>query len=835
MAYDSESFKEHHLTRLPLLAKLLELGWERDQIICPSYDTDDSEWRVPRTPSDATRREAGRKYQGFPVDIALFDDVGNTGEYDHLIGIIECKEPGEEAGISQLETYLGLEPHARLGIWSNGTEITRVYKLPSAGKFKIVRNSTLPKPSENTIVADNEPLTYGNLHVPSTKELKRTFKKLLDIAVSRDTRSTRREDQLNQISNIILLKLESDSQGEWDKEEPLAFQLGDNPEATASSLNRSFSDYKRKHGRFFSEGDEPDEIVLDEDTIHEMVFELQPLNLAKTAPEALSLAFQVFRNATLKLGDGQYYTPLRVIEAGVELMCITHKDFIIDPACGTGGFLSAALMKVASSGIGDDAVRKWAQEHLFGVDRDRTNIKLTQALMVGIGDGSTNAYHADSLRTSKWSRNEAGIKEALKDEKYTVVLTNPPFGKGLVISGADAKNAGLTICKHTGNGEPSTSYAPTTELGIAFVERAWRILQEGGRLGIILPETYFFSKTYRWFRQWVDSHFTLRAALNVPMEAFQGFCRAKTNFYVFEKKTTEKGTPQPPKPSWYREGEVWVSNAPTIGLNKDGLDLYTIDTQGKRTKTIDDKALRDVEALLRGEETETSGFVESQPISKSYVTIPTFSGSKAESALESKVSEQLEGFTLRSLGSLIDEGVIVVRNGHGSPSADVRSGGVPYIKVSDLRAGLINPNSTNMVSKTTAEKFWRGKNSGIKAWDIATPSRASKNIGEPCMVLPGQEQMVLTKEILLFSVSGEAPIDPFYLFWALSLTDVAAQWKRVIFMQTNREDLGNRYRLIMIPYTENVERARAVSQGYRDYFEGLAALRLQLKDRKNDL
>ena len=58
------------------------------------------------------------------------------------------------------------------------------------------------------------------------------------------------------------------------------------------------------------------------------------------------------------------------------------------------------------------------------------------------------------------------------------------------------------------------------------------------------------------------------------------------------------------------------------------------------------------------------------------------------------------------------------------------------------------------------------------------------------MILPGQERMVLTKEILLFSVSSNAPIDPFYLFWAMRLRDVQNQWQRVIFMQTNREDLG---------------------------------------------
>lgn len=185
------------------------------------------------------------------------------------------------------------------------------------------------------------------------------------------------------------------------------------------------------------------------------------------------------------------------------------------------------------------------------------------------------------------------------------------------------------------------------------------------------------------------------------------------------------------------------------------------------------------------------------------------------------MKNRLDGFELKSLGELIDTGIISVRGGHGSPSADVRTGDIPYIKVADLRAGRVNPNSTNMVPKTVAEKFWHGKTSGIRPWTIVTPARASKNIGEPCMIMPGQEQAVFKKEILLFTVDEHAAIDPFYLFWALRLKDVQSQWQRVIFMQTNREDLGDRYRLIKIPYTEDTEKARMVSEGYCEYFTGI--------------
>lgn len=831
MAYESKNFKEHHLVRLPVLGRLLSLGWERGQIICPSPESDDTEWRVPKSPSEATNREANHKFQGFPVDIALFDDSDNAGEYEHIIGFIECKEPNKNEGVSQLKIYLGLEPHARMGIWTNGTEFIRVYKLPTAGKFKVVEGATLPRPTENTILAGDERLTYMDLHIPSTKELKLAFNALLHIITSRDTHSTRREEQLGQMSNMLLIKLESDHDGEWEKTEPLSFQVYDNPSETTQNINKAFLSYKTEHPSLFA-SDEKDSILLDSDTIQEIVFRLQSMNIGKMAPTALSMAFQIFRDATLKLGDGQYYTPLRVIEAAIEMMCINHKDVVIDPACGTGGFLSAALMKIAASNKDEKAITQWAHYKLFGVDRDRTNIKLTRALMVGIGDGSTNAHHGDSLRETKWQDDTMGIKSVLVDSRYTVVITNPPFGKNLVLSAADARSSKLEICKHTKTGLPDSVYAPTTELGIAFVERAWKILRNGGRLGIVLPETYFFSKSYRWFRTWMDKHFVLRGVLNIPMEAFQGFCRAKTNFYVFEKIGQGEKVEGP---AWFRDDYVWVSNAPTIGLNKDGLDLFVVNDEGERTDIIDNKAIGDINALLSHQETATSGYVKSELMADSFIAVPTFSGNKAEAILEQKVKDKLEGFTVRSLGELIDEGILEVRGGHGSPSADVRNGDVPYIKVVDLRAGRINPNSTNMVPLVIAKKFWHGDTSNIPTWSIATPSRASKNIGEPCMVMPGQEQMVFTKEILLFSVSKTAPIDQFYLFWALRLKDVQKQWERVVFMQTNREDLGDRYRLIEIPYTTNTNAAREVSKAYREYFEGLDALRRNFEGLDNDL
>jgi hypothetical protein len=94
----------------------------------------------------------------------------------------------------------------------------------------------------------------------------------------------------------------------------------------------------------------------------------------------------------------------------------------------------------------------------------------------------------------------------------------------------DSRANGYTIAK-----QAKGKYVDL-EIGLIFLERAYRLLASGGRLGIILPETYFFSSTYRWLPDWLEPRFMLRGVFNIPMEAFQGFCRAKTNLYVFEKR-----------------------------------------------------------------------------------------------------------------------------------------------------------------------------------------------------------------------------------------------------------------------------------------------------------
>jgi type I restriction enzyme M protein len=297
-----------------------------------------------------------------------------------------------------------------------------------------------------------------------------------------------------------------------------------------------------------------------------------------------------------------------------------------------------------------------------------------------------------------------------------------------------------------------------------------------------------------------------------------------------------------PRPHWFSRDTVMVSTAPTCGISKSGGTLYAFDpSSGRRVEAVDqetgepvpvvdDVLLADIQALRTGGlETATLRFIPRKEMSLS-LAVPTYYDRRYHEAfIETMTRPEFSGSSRVTLGQLLHDRVIDIRHGHGSAPKDLRTGDVPYIKVSDLRAGMVNINPTNRVPKKWAERMWRGTSSGLQPFDLLCPERASRNIGDFCVLMPGQEQLLLTKEIIVLRPGPAAFFDSFYLLWALTLRVVRDQWHRVVFMQTNREDVGKRYYEVEIPLAPDAATAARVSQPFRDYFLTIASAREQLQ------
>jgi len=347
----------------------------------------------------------------------------------------------------------------------------------------------------------------------------------------RDSLVTRREEQLDQLCNLLLLKLESDKEGKSSLREPVFFRPLESTNKTASAIKKRYEQFVELYPEVFIT-DQDKTLRFSAETISACVEELSGLKLIDLGVSTISMAFQVLRSEALKQGEGQYFTPQAVIEAGVRLMQIKWEDIVIDPACGTGGFLVETMLEMQRTHptMSREELSRWSQTHIFGIEKDAVGVKLTKAIMQIAGDGSAHCFRGDSVRTNNWKRDFPHLGEGkFRDGRFSIAITNPPFGQNLRVSAEDCRLSKLDIAKC------GADCYQDLEIGLVFLQRAHQLLKKGGKLGIILPETYFFSSGYLFIFEWMQNRLKPLLVANVPMEAFQGFCRAKTNFYIFEK------------------------------------------------------------------------------------------------------------------------------------------------------------------------------------------------------------------------------------------------------------------------------------------------------------
>ena len=277
------------------------------------------------------------------------------------------------------------------------------------------------------------------------------------------------------------------------------------------------------------------------------------------------------------------------------------------------------------------------------------------------------------------------------------------------------------------------------------------------------------------------------------------------------------------KPKWYRDGEVLVIHANTCGVNKDGHEQYTVDpaTGVRSDSAINDELAVACESVAANQfDGEGISYYPENLALDHDIFVPKYYDRRPNDLIH-QFQKDNQDYRLSTIGELIESGDLYFRPGHGSPSSDQRTGNVPYIKVSDLRAGAVNINPSNLVPLPLAEKFWKSHLSGLQPYDLISPMRTSKNIGEFCVLMPGQEQIVVTKEVMILRTPPKSVMSQFYLMWALSLEAVHKQWERIIFMQTNREDVGDRLLEIILPVPKTQEIMVSVANPFRKYYEQL--------------
>ena len=518
------------------------------------------QFRIKASPSDMEYR--------YPVDIVVFKTDEKERGQEYIV--VECKKPTREDGIEQLKLYLKFS-EAELGVWFNGENTHYIRKVVKDGRIFFDEN-LLNIPAKGQRLEDIGKFKKEDL-IP-THNLKQKFVSIRNYLAGNAVGTTRDEEYARQIINIILCKLYDEKYTKPN--EVLTFRAGINepPIDIKKRITNRFKEAKRIYKDVL---DDTDNITLDEKSLAYIVGELQPYSLMTAQRDVVGDAFEVFIHRALKGGQGQYFTPKNIVLAAIKIIDPGCDDKIIDPACGSGGFLIEGLKylhkKVECLGkdlnwpdemINEEKISK-ANINFCGIEKDTFLSKVVKAYMILMGDGKSGIFCEDSLNDPKdWNTK---TRSRIQLGGFDVLLANPPFGAKIPVKG-EKKLSQYALGHKWKYDKKDNNWIKTDKIKdseapqILFIDRCLDLVNEGGKLAIVVPDGVLCNPTDGYIVQEILSRAELIGLLDLPMSSFLPYTPTKTHV-IFLKKTS---TPR-------KDYRFFMSYAKTCGHDKRGREI----------------------------------------------------------------------------------------------------------------------------------------------------------------------------------------------------------------------------------------------------------------------
>jgi type I restriction enzyme M protein len=494
------------------------------------------QFRVRSRPSDSSTR-------GYPVDITIFSDARRLEDDAYIV--VECKKKTRKDGEKQLKIYLTMSS-AQIGVWFNGED--HIYLLKEYRKAGTVHWSVLPTlPKYGQSVGDIGQLKRKDLILPTN--LKSVFRDIRNHLAGNTTGITRDQQLAVEITAILFCKIYDELN--TDPNDVPEFRAAHEEKASLvqERIESLFEKVKEEYPDVFRSNEL---ISLDRESIRYVVGELQNYCLIEAARDAIGDAFEVFIGPAVRGEEGQFFTPRNVVQMMVKIIDPQPGQSILDPACGSGGFLIVALEHVWKKLELEGTKKKWSGSVLErrkrdvatrcfrGIDKDAFLTKITKAYMAIVGDGRGGVFCEDSLaEPSQW---HAEPQSAIREGSFDIVITNPPFGSKIKVTG-ERKLAQYDLAKHwkapksdSGDWTDTGKYHQEQSPQILFIERCIQFLKPNGRLAIVLPESIFGMPVHGYVVQYLYDNFSIRGFVSLPEEVFQPYTHAKTCVVFLEKK-----------------------------------------------------------------------------------------------------------------------------------------------------------------------------------------------------------------------------------------------------------------------------------------------------------
>jgi len=748
----------------------------------------------------------------FPVDIAVFTSINHV--YDNEYIIVECKKKTRKDGKKQLEDYLHFSK-SYLGVWFNGEERLFLRKIEKEGKVYFEEIPNIPQYGQR--VEDIGKFKRKDLETPHN--LKVIFKAIRNHLAGNFTGATRDEELARELINLIFCKIYDER---FTKpEDAVTFRAGVN-ESLKDIRDRIFNLFEKVKSKYSAVIDVSDRINLDEHAIVYVVGELQNYCLTDSERDVIGDAFETFIGYALKGAQGQFFTPRNVVKMMVKITDPKPGELLIDPACGSGGFLIESLKhmwdkldcQAKELGWGELALHEekitTAINNIRGIEKDNFLSKVAKAYMAIIGDGKGGIFCEDSLeKPTEWKDK---TRQSIGLGKFDVLLTNPPFGKDIRVVG-EGKLEQYDLAhnwERQGDNYVKTNNLKEEEAPqIIFIERSIQLLRNGGRLGIILPETFLHAPNSRHVLRYIQRNNNITWVIDLPHNTFRPHNNAKCVVIILEKNRPQQSL-------------INMAVAEEMGHNHQGKEIYRWDY---KTKSINRKELWDDIPLILKEFNQKRFVkycfkVDYKECDEKGIFVPRYYWeNKVEEIEELAKNDNLE---LIPISKLINEGIITYFDGHGSPPAEYKGmGDFPYIRVKDIVNWEIYKDPTAKIPEDIYKQK-KGLKKNLKEKDIVYVRRGSYRIGSVAMVSPYDIDVLLTREILVLRVlknNNNYNLTPYYLLYLLSHLLTSMQAFNKILIETTLPNIADRWKELRLPISKDINERKRISEKVESVIE----------------
>ncbi|MEO0238640.1 MAG: N-6 DNA methylase [candidate division WOR-3 bacterium] len=480
-------------------------------------------------------------------DSGLADIVVLQEDLQHPYIIFEVKRPQRTAGLEQLKSYCNADG-APIGVWSNGNEMIRLHREDPNIFVEIPR---IPENGETLrdILTERWTLKWLEEH-DELKQGKTTLKKIL-LDLEELVLGNAGVDPFEEIFKLIYAKLYDEWRGINDPSYQLEFFVGDR---SSEQVKREISNLLEGAKREWQGVFEPtDRIELRSEHLKVCVSFLEKIKLFNSNLRIIDEAFEYLIPQVAKKKEGQFFTPRPVIDMVVKMLNPKASEFVIDPACGSAGFLLHSVMWVAGKVISGkplpESARNFAQTKIYGIDIAKKAVKIAKAINLIVGDGKSHIYKDNSLAPHTWEdETKSGLRNRLlrfpdnpkKDGEnqskflffdFDVLMTNPPFA-GTVRE--------MDILKLYNLAEKNGRWVNKIGRHILFLERSLQFISPGGRMAIVLPQGLLNNTNAEYIRRFIIDEARVLAVVGLHVNTFKPHTGTKTSVLFLRKYTDEE-------------------------------------------------------------------------------------------------------------------------------------------------------------------------------------------------------------------------------------------------------------------------------------------------------